>query len=115
MQFDLWSLHGWLRLTHGVAGFIGLIVFWMQIFSRKGRAFHETAGKIFEICCGLVILSALTSSIWIIAMPLGFNPDSAAISAQRQASYSRQMLFLGSLLGSLSVYTHARVVLSHYW
>jgi hypothetical protein len=115
MQFDLWSLHGWLRLTHVVAGFIGLIVFWMPIFSRKGRTFHKTTGKIFEICCGLIILSALTSSIWMIAMPLGFNPDSAAMSAQRQASYSSQMLFLGSLLGSLSVYTLVPLVLSHYW
>ena len=115
MQFDLWSLHGWLRLTHVVAGFIGLIVFWMPIVSRKGRTFHKTTGKIFETCCGLVILSALTASIWMIAKPLGFNPDTAMMSAEQQASYSRQMVFLGSLLGALSIYTLVPLVLSHYW
>lgn len=115
MQFDLGSFHGWLRLGHVVPGFIGLIVFWLPLVSRKGKTFHKTTGKIFEICCGLVVTSALISSVWMLTAPLAFNPDSDAMSAAKQAVFANQMRFLGSLLGALSIYTLVPLVLSHYW
>jgi hypothetical protein len=115
MEFDLTSFHGWLRLAHVVPGFVGFTVFWLPIFSRKGKTLHKRAGKIFEICCASVVLSAFISSVWMLTSPISFNPDLQSQSPEVQAAYAKQIIFLGALLGTLSVYTFVPLVLSHYW
>jgi hypothetical protein len=48
---------------HIIAGSIGLIVFWIPIFSKKGGAVHLILGALFVYCSYLVGFSALTISI----------------------------------------------------
>lgn len=115
MEFDLSTFRGWLRLGHVVPGFLGLVVFWLPIFSRKGKTLHKSAGKVFEICCGIVLLSALASSVWMIVSPMSFDPSIGDRPSQEQYAISRRMLFMGCLLGSLAVYTLVPLVLSRYW
>jgi len=104
-----------LRLGHVVPGFAGLVVFWLPIFSRKGKSLHKMAGKVFEFCCAIVLLSAMTSSVWMIASPMAFDPNFSDKSTAAQDAFLRRMTFISSLLGTPSIYIFVPLVLSRYW
>jgi hypothetical protein len=48
---------------HILAGSLGLLVFWIPIFARKGSKLHICLGKVFVYCSYLVGLSALVISV----------------------------------------------------
>lgn len=45
-------------LTHVSAGFIGLVSFWIPVFTRKGGKQHKLYGKIFKYCAYIVLAAA---------------------------------------------------------
>ncbi|WP_251360074.1 hypothetical protein [Kangiella sp. TOML190] len=52
-------LHEILRYTHMIGGFVGLGLFWIPIFSKKGGKIHRQMGKYWTWLGRLVVLSAL--------------------------------------------------------
>ncbi|NVK23191.1 MAG: hypothetical protein HWD86_11790 [Kangiellaceae bacterium] len=53
------TVHDWLRWTHIIGGFIGLVLFWIPIFSKKGSKLHRQMGKYWTWLARVVVLSAL--------------------------------------------------------
>ncbi|MFO0810805.1 MAG: hypothetical protein U0746_19415 [Gemmataceae bacterium] len=103
MTFDLSTIHGWLRLMHVVPGFVGLAAFWVPIFSAKGGRWHVVFGKAFGVCALIVIVSALTSSLWMLLDPVGFSGGHEP---------GGDLQFVGILLGTLAYFTLVALVLS---
>ncbi len=52
-------LHDILRYTHIGGGFLGLFLFWIPIFSKKGGKIHRQLGKYWTWLARVVVLSAL--------------------------------------------------------
>lgn len=52
-------LHETLRYIHMAGGFIGLALFWIPIFSKKGSPIHKQMGKYWTWLARVVVLSAL--------------------------------------------------------
>ncbi|NQD38272.1 hypothetical protein HPT27_14690 [Permianibacter sp. IMCC34836] len=50
-----------LRWLHILAGAIGLVLFWVPIFSRKGSPVHKRFGQGFLWCVNIIGVTALTS------------------------------------------------------
>ena len=55
------TLYTILRWTHVIAGFTGLVAFWLPIFTRKGGKNHRFFGKIFKYSAYLVLGAAALS------------------------------------------------------
>lgn len=49
-------------LVHVVAGFTGLVAFWVPVFSRKGGRAHVRAGRVYAYSAYVVTLSAMIAS-----------------------------------------------------
>lgn len=47
-----------LSFTHVTAGAIGLTVFWVPIFTRKGSHYHRLLGRVFKYCAYVVLACA---------------------------------------------------------
>lgn len=80
------------RLVHVVCGGIGLVAFWVPVFSKKGAANHLRFGKIF-VRCAYILLAAATISIGlrvIAALNDGASPG-------ENPSYFALLVFLGYL------------------
>lgn len=60
------TLHQILRYTHIIFGFLGLIIFWVPIFTKKGGRIHIITGKIFAGSAYIVAISAILSWTWAI-------------------------------------------------
>jgi hypothetical protein len=115
MQFDLTTLHGWLRLCHVLPGFVGLIAFWFPVFAKKGKRVHVLVGKLFAFCCLTVVISATISSIWAVVAPMSFLPNTRGMSDQQLANAVDSSRFFGWLLGPLSLFTFIPLVFSLQW
>lgn len=50
-----------LRALHVLAGAVGLLLFWLPIFSRKGSPWHRRAGRGFLVCVNVIGWTALVS------------------------------------------------------
>lgn len=49
-------------LVHVVAGFVGLVAFWIPVFARKGGRAHVRAGRVYAYAAYVVTLSAVVAS-----------------------------------------------------
>lgn len=58
---------------HIVAGFVGLVAFWVPIFAKKGAANHKRFGKVFVNAGWVVVASAAIASLINIAVALGHD------------------------------------------
>lgn len=58
MDTILDSIHTVLRYTHIIGGFIGLALFWIPIFSKKGSKVHRQMGKYWTWLARVVVGSA---------------------------------------------------------
>lgn len=52
-----------LNLSHVVAGFISLILFWVPIFTRKGGLNHRKIGNYYVIAMWVVVVTAVALSV----------------------------------------------------
>ena len=96
-------LHRVLVWAHVGAGFLGLILFWIPVFSKKGGRIHRVTGKIFVACGYLVAVSAIVSCFWGLISPLemaGYG-DLTGEKAEQGSRQIRYVLSLLLLLGTL--------------
>ncbi len=66
------SWHEVWRYLHITAGFVGLVVFWVPVFASKGETVHVWVGRVFALCAYVVWVTAVISSAWALADPMGF-------------------------------------------
>ncbi|MDF1661980.1 MAG: hypothetical protein P1V97_09420 [Planctomycetota bacterium] len=93
--------------THIIAGCIGLLVFWIPVFAKKGGKVHLFFGKIFAYCSYLVGFSALFISaakliapkLWAVEVLHRIDPSAKVISGVQSSA-----IFLGylSIVGLVS-------------
>lgn len=86
--------------THIITGCIGLLVFWIPVFAKKGGKVHLFFGKIFAYCSYLVGFSALFISVaklmapklWAVEVLHKADPSAGVISGVQSSA-----IFLGYL------------------
>ena len=62
-------------LVHVSAGFIGLVSFWVPVFTRKGGKNHRFYGKIFKYCAYIVLAAAAIALLLRIPELISTNFD----------------------------------------
>lgn len=78
--------------AHIVFGFTVLVLFWVQIFSRKGSRFHVAAGK-FYYWFGLIVVALAGYGVFTVIARAFTSDDKPAMSDP----YLAAVLFLGYL------------------
>lgn len=105
------TLHLGLRVTHIVAGFLGLALFWVPVFAAKGGRLHVRAGWAFVCCAGCVGVSGLISCSWgLLHLPSLLGTGLQRIPEHELPHVMEQARFLFAILGYLSL-----AVLSGLW
>ena len=59
-----------LRFIHIAFGSIGLVVFWIPVFAKKGARLHIITGRMFEWCGYAVATSATIGVVWALSAPI---------------------------------------------
>ena len=67
------TIHDILRATHIGFGAVGLLVFWIPVFAKKGGRLHKRAGTIFKFCVYVVAISACISAAWAVLHPYSWG------------------------------------------
>ncbi len=88
--------------THVTAGAIGLMVFWIPIFTRKGSHYHRLLGKVFKYCAYVVLACAGAAIVLRLATLIAAG-ETTATRSNAYATYA--------FLGYLSLVTF--VILRH--
>ncbi|MGH7727061.1 MAG: hypothetical protein ACREOU_16685 [Candidatus Eiseniibacteriota bacterium] len=99
------TFHDILRATHIGFGAVGLLVFWIPVFAKKGGRIHKRAGTIFKFCVYVVGTSACISAAWAILHPYSWGRMPANVTPEEAASTARQIRGIGLFLGSLGLTT----------
>lgn len=89
-----------LIMVHVVAGFVGLVAFWIPVFARKGGRAHVRAGRVYAYAAYVVTLSAVVAS----AGRIGSYVNQGVGFAERPDLYG-----MAVFLGYLGVVTFANV------
>ncbi len=98
-----------LRLVHVVAGAIGLVAFWLPVFSKKGARNHVRFGKVF-VRSAYVVLSAAAFALLLRVIDLNLRSVSIAEAPQTYAF----IVFLGYLtFVTYVIVRHGMAVLRH--
>lgn len=74
------TIHQIMKWIHIACGFVGLVVFWIPVFAKKGSRPHIIAGRVFVICGAVVGVTAMIASVWAMLSPATFisQPDASA-------------------------------------
>jgi len=64
-----------LRWTHIITGMLGLVLFWIPVFARKGSPLHRIAGRGFLWCTYIVSVSAVTVLALRLSEPISRGVD----------------------------------------
>lgn len=104
-MLDLDVIHRAVRLSHVCVGFVGLALFWIPVFARKGGPLHIRTGRLFVYCAYYVGVTGLMASIWALVHPASFFGDPALQRvAPEQVPYERESArFLFSITGFLAL------------
>lgn len=92
------AFHAAFRGVHILVGAIGLLLFWIPVFTAKGGWLHRAAGRWFVRSVYVVAASGLVSSVWAIAAPANFKG-----AATLPENVADELRFYFSILGMLSV------------
>lgn len=111
---DSHTFHSALRWSHIVAGAIGLIVFWLPVFARKGNRLHRTAGRIFVFLSYFISATAAISCGWGLVAPISFTGITRELNPNEVATLSANVRFLFSILGTLMLFLVAGTQLGVY-
>lgn len=72
------TIHQIMRWIHIIAGSVGLVVFWIPVFAKKGSRPHIYAGRVFVVCGTIVGVTAVIASIWALIAPASFINEPTA-------------------------------------
>jgi hypothetical protein len=98
------ALHHVLRFIHIAIGGVGLALFWVPVFARKGGPLHIFCGRLFVWAAYCVGTTALVSSAWGIVDPRGFIGQRARdMDSASFAGVSENFRFIFAILGFLSI------------
>jgi hypothetical protein len=92
------AFHMGFRGLHIFVGAIGLVLFWIPVFTAKGGRLHRAAGRWFVRSVYVVAASGLVSSVWAIIAPANFKG-----AATLSDGVVDELRFFFSILGMLSV------------
>ena len=113
-MIDSDTLHAMLRLTHIIAGTIGLCIFWIPVFATKGGRLHVASGKAFVWCGYLVAATAAVSCTWALIRPIGFTGIARELSDGEIKYLMSNVRFLFSILAVLMTWFVAGLQLGTY-
>lgn len=101
------------RVTHVLAGFVGLAAFWTAVLAKKGGTVHKSAGRLFAMCALYVGGTGLAFSVWAVADPPSFfgDPQETQIRPEDVPLAIANARFLYSITGFLAVSILAAIVL----
>lgn len=111
---DTTQFHSLLRLSHIVAGSIGLILFWLPVLTTKGSRVHRVSGSIFAWLAYAVAATAAISCIWALALPISFTGIQRELSSQETELLSNNIRFFFAILATLMTWLVASVQLGVY-
>ncbi len=100
------TLHQALRSVHISVGSIGLILFWIPVFARKGSPSHRKIGQWFVCSVYVVSISALISCAWAWAHPASFLEQ-----PELTAGAAKQLRFFTGILSLLAAMALSGAVL----
>lgn len=94
-----------LRLTHVVIGCVGLVMFWIPMFARKGGRLHKRAGRLFAMCALYAGGTGLVMSVWALVHPPSFfgDPQMTDIAPNELPIALANARFLYSITGFLAI------------
>lgn len=99
------DLHHYLVVVHIAIGAVALVLFWVPVLTRKGSPLHRRVGRWYVTAMTLVSISAIASSLMVLADPIGIRQPDATLSAERieelamlYRSMSLFLLMLGVLV-----------------
>jgi len=93
------------RLSHVIAGLIGICVFWIPVFAAKGGRLHVCFGRLFTWCACYAGATGLLLSCWAIVHPPSFFGD-PGLQSTRDADLPYQVenaRFLYSITGFVAL------------
>ena len=99
---DLATLHSLWRYSHIAIGCLGLIVFWIPVFAKKGSPLHIRCGRLFVYCGYWVVATALLSCTFVFVAPITFQTMRGG-TAEEAARYVDDLQFLFGILGFLAI------------
>ncbi len=102
------TLHQALRSVHISVGSIGLILFWIPVFARKGSPSHRKIGQWFVCSVYVVSISALISCAWAWAWA---HPASFLEQPELTAGAAKQLRFFTGILSLLAAMALSGAVL----
>lgn len=104
-MLDLDAARSVIRTSHVAVGFVGLALFWIPVFARKGGPVHVRAGRFFVYCVYYVGITGLIASIWALAHPTSFHGDAALqnITPESLRLQVESTRFLYSITGYLAL------------
>jgi hypothetical protein len=98
------ALHQGLRYAHVAAGFVGLALFWVPVFAKKGGRLHVRAGWAFACCAGFVGVTGLAASAWALVDIQSFaGARMGRIPVEERPRILEEARFLYAILGYLSL------------
>ncbi len=96
-------LHGCSRYIHIVVGFIGLVVFWFPVLSKKGGRLHRFSGKVFAACAIIVGITGLLGGTWGAIAPLNYLATTGRPATSEQSQQLAEFIrFFMAILVVLS-------------
>lgn len=106
-QMNTWTdlLHTFLRGSHVVIGFAGLLLFWLIVLGKKGTPRHRLIGRCFVLTAFYIGGSAIFSSAWALLHLESFAPKLATLEEDVQVITRGQIQFLFTLLLFLAIAT----------
>ena len=102
-QFMADLFHHLLRWIHIIVGTIGLILFWIPVFSRKGGKLHRATGVWYVRCVVVVTISALISCAWAWIDPISFLSYADTIPTTQGIQQMRFFFGLLALVATMAL------------
>ncbi len=99
------TFHDILRAAHIGFGAVGLLIFWVPVFAKKGGRVHRGAGTVFKFCVYVVTVSAIVSGAWALLHPLSWARVPGSVTPEEAANTARDVRGIGLFLGSLGLTT----------
>ena len=113
-MIDWENFHGVLRLAHIVGGAVGLVMFWVPVFTKKGSRTHVFSGKAFVWLAYVVSATAAVSSVWALTAPIHFTGIARSLTESETQLVAGNVRFLFAILGTLMLWLVAAVQLGVY-
>jgi len=105
------SLHAAIRYSHIGVGMVGLLLFWIPVFAKKGSKLHIRCGRIFVWCGYYIAATAAISCTWGLISPVSFAGVKRELTSEQLAALNGNIRFLFAILGTLMTWLLASLIM----